>query len=235
MQVITTPAPIPVLELKRKFTEDLHFEIQYNESKFKGLAFLTYLSNLKLEVDLLVAGEEALMELTAAYLKLPVMYRQESLVGIVVNLLLIREGMPGSVPFDPQVFFETHGAALDLWAERLDCCPLFAARCVAGDHLQLDEAAWPGVDESASGLNWVHCLTHPGMALYFAKERPLRYSKHWFEERVFAGKNLYHYFESPDNVLFISAGTLYFPEFQPEFAQIVQAHDAALPALLEGN
>lgn len=232
-EVITTPAPIPILTLKRKFSEDLHFEIEYSKSKFKGKSFLTYLSNLKVEVDLLVDGEADLMELTAAYLEVPVMFYQEALVGIVVNLLLIREGLPGSVPFDPQAFFEAHGAALDIWAERLDMCPLYATRVLIGEEVIGDPALWPGVDETASGLNWVHCLNHPGMALYFAQGRPVRYSKHWFEGRVFAGKNLYHHFESRDNVLFAIIGALHEPELHEGFVGLMKTHDQLLPELLE--
>lgn len=233
-QVITTPAPIPILELKRKFTEDIHFEIEYSKSKFKGKAFLTWLSNLKIDVDLLVENDDDMIGLVAAYLELPVMLYHEALVGIVVNLLLLRNGLIGSVPFDPVAFEEQHGALLDLWSERLDCCPVFAAKCLIGDSLEIVADQWPTVDETTSGLNWVHCLNHPGMALYFALERPLRYSKHWFEEGVFAGKNLYHYFESPDNVLFVSAATAFIPEMQADFQALTQAHDVLLPALLEG-
>ena len=233
-QVITTPAPIPVLELKRKFTEDVHFNIEYSKSKFKGKAFLTWLSNLKIDVDLLIESEEDTMELIAAYLELPVMLYHEALVGVIVNMLLIRNGLIGSVPFDPTVFEERHGVLLDLWSERLDCCPLFAALCVTGDSLEINAEQWPTVNETTSGINWVHCLNHPGMALYFAQERELRYSKHWFEERVFAGKNLYHYFESPDNVLFVSAATLVSPESHEDFKSVVQAHDNLLPELVQG-
>lgn len=234
MEIVRTTAPIPVLEMKRKFTEDLLFEVDYTNSKFKGMAFLTYLSNLDIETNLLVEDEDSLRELVGAYLNLPVMLKNESLIGLVVNLLLIRNGLIGSVPFDPDLFFEEHGDKLDLWQERLDMLPLYAARCIMGEHFVVEEGEYLGVDETVRGINWIHCVNHPGMALYYSLNRPYRYSKYWFDEPTFAGKNLYTYFESPDNVLFVAAATLHQPEFQPEFQQLVSGYDEQFVQLMQG-
>lgn len=234
MQVITTSAPIPILDIKRKYTEDVHFEVDYALSKFKGKAFLTYLGNLNIDADLLVGSEEDMVELVSSYLTLPVMFLNQSLIGIIVNLLLIRHGLLGSVPFDPDKFLAEHGDKLDIWQDRLDILPLYAARCAMGEKFEVGPDQFPGVDETAQGINWIHCIKHPGMAMYFSMERPLRYSKYWFDEPTFAGRNLYTHFESPDNVLYISAATVYLPEVQEEFKALVADHDQEFARLLQG-
>lgn len=233
MEVIATKAPIPILELKRKFTEDIHFEINYSEGLLKGKSFLTYLSNIKIPADLLLENEEDLMELTAVYLDLPVLYKQDSFVSIIVNLIMIRNDLPGSVPFDPDAFIAKYAEKLDRWEQRLDMLPLYGARCLLGDNLVIDEDTL-GVEESVVGINWVHCIGHPALSLYLSREKPSRYSKYWFDEPVFAGKNLYHYFESVDNDVFTTASTIHLPQNKKDLFEIFDRFENILPELSKG-
>lgn len=233
MQIISTSAPIPILELKRKFTEDVHFDINYGESKFKGKALLMYLGNLNIGADLLVDNDGDMAELVSSYLSLPVMYLNDALIGIIVNLLLIRNGLLGVVPLDADAFIKDNSDLLDIWQDRLDMLPLYASRCLLGDKFEVNVGDFKSVDETTLGINWIHCINHPAMAMYYSLNRPLRYSKYWFDEPTFAGKSLYNHFESPDNVLYISAATIFQPEFQPEFEKLVKDHDVAFLELMK--
>lgn len=204
MEIIRTTAPIPVPVMVRKFKEDIHFEIDYANCRFKGKTLITYLSNLDVKCSLILEDEAEALALALEYMTIPAVVNLPELTDIVMNLMLAYQGKPNFLSVDVREFINANEEVFRDWTRRINSLPLFAIHCVNKDPEYV--ASFPKDEsKSISGINFVQLIKHPLFALLLqgVSEKDFTRSDMWFTEYVFSGFNLYHYFAVPENPLFV--------------------------------
>ncbi|MNB72854.1 hypothetical protein D3C87_1193790 [compost metagenome] len=203
--VIQTVAPIPVTDLKRKFTEEVEFHISIDNSRLKDAALITYLSNLNIACRLKFGDAAMMQNLLVAYLKSTVLVSIGDLEELAINVILAATGKPFRLPFDPQPFIEANYELVDLWLRRLDSLPLYALQCKA--ELKEDVLNYPqDEDETLVGLNFVKLIAHENFPLVCLgiEESDYNWNKLFFNEYCFAGSNLFAFYAHKNNPYFMA-------------------------------
>lgn len=227
MEKISCTAPIGLAELKRKFTEDVEFEIDYDNSRFKGKTLITYLSNLDIQVRLKLSDPVEMQKLVVDYLTMPAMVKIADLENLAMNLVMAYNRKSYFLPFDPADFLVANQPVLELWTRRLFSLPLFAMYSMGEAYHEAVFAYPEDRDDNIVGLNFVNLIRHPLYALLLENmtEEKWTWNRTFFTEYVFSGNNLFHYFAVQENPLFIGVLAL----------QDQQAYDTVVPALIEAE
>ena len=228
MEKIFCTAPIGLAELKRKFKEDVEFVIDYDNSRFKGTALITYLSNLDITVSLQVTDPEAAQLLLADYMNITAMVKIADLEHLAMNVLLAYTNRPYRLPFDPGEFLVKHRDTLERWTRRLYSVPLYAMYSMGTDHYEYVFNSPEDKDDSVVGLNWPNLIKHPMFAVFIANvpESQWSWNKMFFTDYVFAGNNLFNYFAVPENPLFIALLAMTDEAAYKELLPVLQQADA---------
>lgn len=205
MEKILCTAPIGLAELKRKFTEDVEFEIDYDNSRFKGKTLITYLSNLDITVRLKLTDPVEAQKLVADYFTMPAMVKIADLEDMAINLLLAFNGKPYLLSFDPKDFLVANAPVLELWTRRLYSLPLYAMYSMGTEYHEFVHGFPEDPDDNVVGLNFVNLIKHPLFAVLLENvgEDRWTWNKTFFTDYVFAGNNLFNYFAVQENPLFI--------------------------------
>jgi len=204
MERIVTVAPIPLAVLKRKFTEDIHFVIDYTDSKFRGKTLINYLSNLDISCSLQLTNKEDALELVLEYMRIPAAVSLPDLENVVINLLLAAQGKVHFLSFDPSEFLVEHQELIAQWLRRIASLRLYAIHCWGKDEAFVN--SFPvDEDNSIAGINFVQLIKHELFVLLVADipESEWSYNKMWFNDYVFGGKNMFHFFAVKENPLFL--------------------------------
>jgi len=218
--VIQTVAPIPVIDLKRKFTEDVEFHISLDNSRLKDAALINYLSNLNIAVRLKFGDQTIMQNLLVAYLKSTVLVSISDLEELAINVILAATGKPFSLPFDPVPFIEANYDLVDLWLRRLDSLPLYAFQCK--EDLKAEVQNYPqDEEEGLVGLNFVKLIAHDNFPLVCMgiEESDWNWNKLFFNEYCFAGSNLFAFYAHQNNPFFMA---LIGQEVPEQFAALVE-------------
>lgn len=227
--VIETSAPIPVADLKRKFTEVVEFHIDVDNSRLKGAALITYLSNLNIAARLKFNDPEILQSLLVAYLNSTVLVSIPDLEDLAINVLLAATGKPYTLPFEATPFVAANFDIVETWIKRIDSVPLYAMWC--RNELKEHVAQYPEDDDKGlHGLNFVKLLGHDLFAVlcYGIEESDYNWNKLFFEEYCFAGANLFTFFANKNNPYFMAILYLDDPE---ALSSIVKPIDNILGAV----
>ena len=205
--VIQTEAPIPVAHVRRKFKENVEFHLDYSAGKYKGRPLINYLSSVDINVRLMLTDQEDALELVKAYLEHPGMAKINDLIDIVMNLMLALTGKPNSLSFDPTLFAMKNNDILNTWFRRVGSLPLFAFHVDPAVSAEYVDSFPVDTDDSLPGINFVHLISHPLFPILIDGMPESAWNKNptFFNEHVFAGKNLFYYFATPDNPLHIAA------------------------------
>lgn len=252
MERILTAVPIQMNDLRRKFTEDVEFVIDYKNCKLRNTGLITYLTNLNIKVRLNLEEIEDCLTLVKEYLYMPKIAPLQDLDLVVINLLLADVGSPHLLAFDPSAFLAEHRTIVDVWWTRLRQLPLFALYCHAATaELQVksdeqgvettivrqyeDLIAQMPVDDNTSlvGINYVNLIKQPQFAelMLTVRKDQLTYNPVLFNNFIFGGNNLFHYFAVPQNPLFI--GSIATEEDMVAFEDVVRQEEALLDKTLE--
>lgn len=205
MNIINTLAPIPITELKKYFEDkNTFYVINYQDSTLKGSKLLTYLSNLDLPCDIQIDKDsDEFMELVVNYLHHPLITHIPVLEEAVINLMLESKGL------------EEHGYAtlinenkeiVNKWSSVLDSLSLYNLYTVASDELKEFISLFPVSEISTTeGINFVSILKHERFFNFYSKvdKTSLLVYKHYFDQNMFKGKNLYAYWANENNPLFL--------------------------------
>lgn len=221
--VIQTVAPIPVIDLKRKFTEDVEFHISLDNSRLKDAALITYLSNLNIAVRLKFGDVTVMQNLLVAYLKSTVLVSISDLEELAINVILAATGKPYRLPFDPAPFIEANYDLVDLWLRRLDSLPLYAFQCK--EDMKEEVLKYPqDEEEGLVGLNFVKLIAHDNFPLVCLgiEESDWNWNKLFFNEYCFAGSNLFAFYAHKNNPFFMA---LIGQEVPEQFAALVEQMD----------
>lgn len=212
---IETQAPIPPAELKRKFSEDVEFILDYDAGRFKGKTLMVYLSNLDIKVQLKLNDEASALELLAEYLKITTLVKIPEMENLAINMLLAHLGRPNFLDFDPSAFLAENKASLDMWERRINSLTLFAMYSLDKEKYKDYIESFPeDPDDGVTGLNFVHLIKHELFPLLLADvpESKWNWNKKYFTEYMFAGANLFKYFADDNNPLFVGILAISDPE-----------------------
>lgn len=206
MNVLNVAAPIAIEELKKYFSDKSTFyKINYAESKLTGSKLITYLSNLDLPADVELNGStEDTYQLIKDYMNSPMLVNIESLEFAVMMILAEAKGLTEQKHHAK--FIEENSELVDQWISKLDSLTLYNMYIINSDDTKAFAESFP-LDETTdiTGVNFISLLKHPEFySLYEAVDQSkLKFYKNYFNEYMFKGKNLYSFWATHANPLFL--------------------------------
>lgn len=209
--------PFPADKIREYFGDkSLFFIANYSESKLKGGAFLTYLSNINIPSDVKFntpISYDEYAEVMKAYMEQPGVVSAAGLHVMAAEMLLVAKGLPYerspyALPIDSEVilkFIQEYKYLVENWLHFIDSTQVFALRSIKAlnDHYKPEERFPVVEDRSYVGSNIAQLFRIPEfIAVYFAIEGAtykLSYFKDQFEEYMFKNETLAKYFGSHNN------------------------------------
>lgn len=206
MERILTTTPINIIDLKRKFNEDIKFIIDYKNSKYKGKTFIIYLSNLDIDCEIQLEDKDDALGLVSEYLKASVTVSIPEVEDALINILLAYQGKPNYVNFDITDFVTENKEIIDIWIARINSLYLYSLFCTNNDsNIEYMKTFPENKNNSLAGINFVQLIKHELFPLLIqgVDHSKVEWNEFWFKEYVFAGQCLYNFFSSENNPLFL--------------------------------
>jgi hypothetical protein len=205
MNFIQTIAPISIQDLKKYFEDKSTFYIiDYKNSSLKGSKLLTYLSNLDIPCDIEISRDsEEFEELLSSYFHHSSIMTVPFLEKTTVEVLLERKSL-GS--YGHSSFIEKNSKIIDQWIGLLDSLSLYNLYTINANELKEFVTAFPLNEEfTTEGINFVSILKNQDFYEFYSAvdQNNLQYYKVYFDQNVFKGKNLYHYWANENNPMFL--------------------------------
>jgi hypothetical protein len=235
--VIETTAPIKFELLKQYFeNEDTIYLIDLVESELKGDQLLTYISNLEMPIDIQhkdTPEYKAEMDsLFAAYLESDVLVGIRTMEEVAIGCLYTLKGMLDGI-YENHV--ETHFDSLQLWEKRIDQLLVYNMHCANIpkfnewiETLPVDE------DQSLNGINFVSIMKYTPTYTLLGNAKPEHcvYNPTMFNDYLFKGNNLFHYWAHENNPVFLLQQNIMDGNLTgDEYAKIVEKHETELQSL----
>ena len=221
---INCTAPIEIDNLKKYFTDkSLYFDIDYNNSTLHGKKLLVYLSNLDVPSNLVFStnlnfeNKSALLHdymTLPSVIKLPIFNLATSSIIFKAKGYDLKNAYPN--PYfsieETETYIEQHEKLVKRWIIFLDSCLIYAQKCIPelNDEKFLTEGLEIITDREYIGQSVVNLFSLDFFFHnYYAKPlKTLAYFKPQFEEYMFQGKNLFHYFHNKYNLLLPTIASL---------------------------
>jgi hypothetical protein len=226
--------PLSVEELK-EFIEnkdkEQNYVIKYSTSQLKGFVFINYLSNLELpaEVDFSESSIDDRNELISAYFSSKNNLKVDSLrLNAAMVLLEFRGIDTKEIVLNPifsneelKQFIELEKEVISKWENFVESTTIFAQLSSPELSKQIDiKSQVPSIEDSQYiGANIVNLFSIPSFVelFFFAPIRTeLTDFKHQFEDYMFKGKSLYHYYFVPENTV----ATMFFAHLENEVMKV---------------
>ena len=216
-KIISCTAPIQLDDLKKYFTDkSLNFHINYTNSVLQDKKLLVYLSNLGVPCDIILSDTFSFEErsnLLKQYMMLPLII-DVPLLNLAASLVIfkakgynIEDAYPNPYFSEQEVnkFLIDYDDMIQKWIKFLDSCTIYAQKCIP--ELNSKEFLVWGIeiisDREYVGYSIVKLFSLSFFFNNYYKKPlgPLAYFELQFEDYMFQGKNLYHYFASKNNIL----------------------------------
>lgn len=222
MEIIKTTAPIPIEELKKFFVnQETKFIIDYKTSKLKGLKLLTYLSNLDIPCDIeLDPADTEFNDLLKDYLNCPFIVNTQLLELATMKLLFEARGLTAGTASE---FINENKEIIDRWINILDSLTLYNMYVINDDTFKDFVKSHPASDESSTlGINFVSLLKHEDFYKFYdaLDKTNMKYYKVYFDDYMFKGKNLYYYWATEHNPLFLLTWSIASGTYQEELEKL---------------
>lgn len=207
MNIINTIAPISIENLKKYFVDkNTFYLIDYNNSSLKGKKLLTYLSNLEIPADIDFSGcsDDVFFDLMHEYFTLELICNIGFLEKAAIAILKEKIGVSDTDFF--KEFIEKHNNIIDEWLNKIYSLSLFNMYCLDSvEYKQFVESHDLDQTKSLTGVNFVSILKHEETYDLFQKidTSRVKFYKNYFDEYMFKGKNLYHYWANENNPMFL--------------------------------
>jgi len=203
--VIKTIAPIAIEDLKKYFLDkSITYNIDYTNSKIKDTKLLTYISNLDIPCDISFNDKNEQEALLKEYLNSTVICSIPSLEILTINLLLEYKEIYNSILY--KNFIEDNLEIIKQWESKLDSLTLYNMYIVNSPEMKEFAKRFPEDDtEDLTGINFLSLLKHELFYIYYGKikESNLKFYTKYFNDYMFRGKNLYSYWATENNPLFL--------------------------------
>jgi len=200
MEIIETVVPISIENLKKYFNnKETFYLIDYKNSELKGKKLLTYLSNLDLPSDI----KEPDLELVKEYLNSTSLTNINSLENIVIDILL--EYKEISKTNNYKEFIKENENIISIWSDKLDSLSIFNMYIVNlkefkdyAENFEKDDT------KCLEGINFVSLLKQERFYLFYNKlNKNIKFYTHYFVDYMFRGKNLYQFWSTSKNPMFL--------------------------------
>lgn len=212
MNIIKTIAPIPIEDLKKYFLDNnTRYEIDYKNSTLKGSKLLIYLGNLNIPCDISTDADNEFIELLKDYfnsrtlVQVPIL-EQAALEVLLTSKLGPAESETTLTNVQISKFIEDNQDIIKQWTCILDSLTLFNMQMVEVDEFKDFVKGFPENDtDDLTGINFLNLLKHSVFYMFYQKLEKANLSNYtkYFNEYMFKGKNLYHYWADENNPLFL--------------------------------
>lgn len=207
--ILETIAPISIENLKQYFEDKtITFVIDYENSKLRGNKLLIYLSNLDIPCDIKFSNNDDISELVGEYLTCQNLVSVSSLESLVIQLLLEKRNIFPKTLF---AMLEKHADKLQAWENILDSLPLYNIFTLNVDQYkediiknsEHDDNTYPEICNFVNLLKWQSFYNY-----YETPPKKMKYYSKYFNDYVFSGNNLFHYWCNPNNLLYVMTGAI---------------------------
>jgi hypothetical protein len=207
MNIIETIAPIAIEDLKKYFIDkNTRYIIDYSKSQIKEQKLLTYLSNLEIPCDIELSKLDAseMYELLKAYMETTMIVNLLSLELLVIDVLKEAKGLNKKEVH--KEFISENKELIDSWISKLDSLTLYNMYAINNDQFKQFAKQFPeDADTNLNGINFISLLKNSEFYDFYKKIETdkLKFYTNYFNEYMFKGKNLYHYWANENNPLFL--------------------------------
>lgn len=214
-----TKVPFSIEEMKSYFmNKNKFFIINYKKSELKGNLFLSYVGNLEIpfEIDYTDATKEEKFELLGEFLKSRNIVKSNSLALTIAEILLHSRGIknftliknPILSADEIEEFIARKTELIDKWNTFLLSTNVYMLTTVSAldEAYNFKEQFQVITDANFVGHNVVQLFSVPSFMEAFLSvpaDREIFYFKHQFEDYIYKGKNLFTYFNCPENTPYI--------------------------------
>ena len=215
--VIEVKAPMELSEIKSHLENpETIFLIDYKNSELRENMFLTYLSNLDLPslVNMSECSFEQKEGLLLSYMRTRMVYNSPCLMATIAQILLAKrdvlsENMIKNPWFNAEeikTILTNHSDIFDRWEHFLESSILYAMGCVFDEDEKEVFKSELTIEKSRDyvGVNVVHIFSLAGFYeafLSIPSKHEITYFEPYFEEYMFKGNNLFHYFRNENNLV----------------------------------
>jgi hypothetical protein len=204
MNIIQTSAPIKLEDLKKYFEDkSTVFIIDYTSSSIKAEKLLIYISNLDIPCDIKLNSPEELEELVACYLTSNFIVNIPSLEEITISLLKQHKGL---MEVENQQLLTSLKSQLDTWTSKLESLALYNMYIIDDSTLKQWVTTEHETDDTTSldGVNFISLLKNQDFFDFYQRMITVpKYYSGYFNEYIFKGKNLYNYWATEHNPMFL--------------------------------
>lgn len=203
-KVVETTVPISIENLKLYFEDkEITFLIDYDNSSLREDKILTYLSNLELPCDIKFDNTNQ------SHLLL---LKEYFLARSIVNIPALAEAAlevcieyKNREVFGYAQFIKDNTETIKKWVNLLESLSLYNLYTIDSPTLKEYVTSFKTEDCSVIGLNFVNLLKYEYLGLIYenTKEEDLSYYPDFFNEYIFKGNSLYHYWQHENNPMFI--------------------------------
>jgi hypothetical protein len=200
MEIIETVVPISIENLKKYFNnKETFYLIDCKNSELKGNKLLTYLSNLDLPSDV----KDPDLELVKDYLNNSSLVNINSLENIVIDILLEYKGILKTDNY--KNFIKENENIISIWSNKLDSLSIFNMYIVKLEEFKNYAEGFKKDDtKNLEGINFVSLLKHERFYLFYNKlNTDIKFYTHYFNDYMFRGKNLYEFWATSKNPMFL--------------------------------
>jgi hypothetical protein len=203
---ITTPAPISLDNLKEYYKDkSTSYLIDYKSSVLKDQKLLTYLSNLDLNCDIKIEEfNNDFFSLLQAYFYSTSLVKIKFLEFSAIEVLLEFKGIIQGNRYEQ--FIVDNKQIVESWVSKLDSLLVYNLHTMKTDEHKAMVQSYPVDDtDSIEGINWVSLLKNEEFYTYFSKMSysNLKYYSKYFNDYMFKGNNLYKYWATEHNPMFL--------------------------------
>jgi hypothetical protein len=211
--IIETIVPISIDNLKKYFeNKNIKFLIDYDNSNLKDEKFLTYVSNLDIPcVIKFDRKNESHKELIKLYMNSKILVNLPVLEVEVLEICLQAFGYDTKVDdesYSYHSFIEENDKTINEWLNILRSMSLYNFYTLTDNEKLKDEFILKQEKKNSEGfgINFVHLLKYEECSLLFTRksgDEKLYYYEDIFNDYMFNGKNLFHYWQNENNNLFL--------------------------------
>lgn len=218
MNIIETSAPIKIEDLKKYFLDkETFYVVDYESSEIKGKKLLTYLSNLDIPCDLKInASSQEFLDLLKEYLTFPLIVNIPFLEKETVKMLLQLKKVND---FGYANFIEENSEVLEKWTQILDSLLYYNTYSINDPEYKDFIKNSNKFDNSLMiGVNFVSLLKYEDFYDFYTTVDPENFKYHeiYFNDYVFKGKNLFYYWATERNPVYLITWAIEADKFDPE-------------------
>jgi len=201
MKIINTSLPIPIEDLKKYFEDkETYFIVDLKDSTLTKDKILTYLSNLNVPCDIVNPDLELLKE----YLNSKSLVNIPSLEKLTMEMLFTYKKLQPNDKYND--FIKGNLDIIQKWENVLDSLVLYNVYTLQLEEVEAHVKSHTlDATDDTTGINFLSLLKHENFFYYYnaVSEDNLKYYDKYFNDYMFKGNNLFHYWANENNPMFI--------------------------------